>query len=46
MQTKVLMSVKIRVVYNAGHGFQPALQNSGVRVTKSYPNHSSLRFKT
>ena len=46
MHTKVLLSGRIRVVNNAGHGFQPALQNSGVRVTKYYPNHSSLRLKT
>ena len=45
MHTKVLLSGRIRVVNNAGHCFQPALQNSGVRVTKYYPNHSSLGLK-
>ena len=41
MHTKVLLSGGIRAVNNAG-----PRQNSLVRVTKSYPNHSSLRLIT
>ena len=33
MHTKVLLSGRIRGVNNAGHGFQAALQNSGVGET-------------
>ena len=49
MHTKVLLSGRIRVVNNAGHALTVFKQHSKtrcVRVTKYYPNHSSLRLKT